>query len=65
MADKLYEYQGFVGRLHEIRDNLRDRFNTCKENHPDGFLKSCKDKLFSTERQGGRKEDEDYSHIYR
>lgn len=65
MAEKLYEYQGIVGRLHEIRDNLRDSLNTCRENHPDGFLKYYKDKIFSRQSQGDSKEFKDYSHIYR
>lgn len=65
MAEKLYEYQGFIGRFHEFRDNLRDSFTACKEKHPDGFFKYFKDKMFSREPQSDVKEFEDYSHIYR
>lgn len=68
MAEKLYEYQGCIGRLHVLRDNLRERWNTWKESHPDGLVKSLKEKICSQEGQGDGKNTElceDYSHIYR
>lgn len=68
MAEKLYEYEGCIGRLHAFRDNLKERINTWKESHPDGVLKGVKDTILS---RNGQKNDpnsvvyEDYSHIYR
>lgn len=68
MAEKLYEYQGCIGRLHVLRDNLKERLNTWKENHPDGLFKSLKEKVLPGKGLSDGQDGvvyEDYSHIYR
>lgn len=68
MAEKLHEYQGFVGRLHGLRDNLKEKLNAWKESHPEGLLKSWKDKFGAPEGPSdveGGAVCEDFSHIYR
>ncbi|KAF5300445.1 hypothetical protein FQA39_LY02244 [Lamprigera yunnana] len=68
MAEKLYEYQGFLGRLHAIRDSIRERFRIWKEQHPNGFLssiKNCVFNVFSTKQTVIADEVDEYSHLYR
>ena len=35
MVDKLQEYEGTVGRLHRIRDNIKENVSAWRENHGD------------------------------
>ena len=35
MVDKLNEYEGTVGRLHRLRDNVKENISAWKENHAD------------------------------
>lgn len=35
MVDKLHEYEGTIGRLHKIRDNVKSNYSDWKENHAD------------------------------
>ncbi|XP_034475477.1 proton-associated sugar transporter A [Drosophila innubila] len=61
--EKLHEYQGLTGRLHQWRDNIREKFSTNQENST-SFLEKVK----STARdqlKGNASANADYSHIYR
>lgn len=64
--EKLHEYQGVSGRLHEWRDNFRAKIATWRENHEGENLvdltKSYATKAASGSGQGNKG---DYSHIYR
>lgn len=58
--DKLHSYQGFSGRLHEWRDDLKAKFSSWREDREG-------DNLTKQLGQGGKgsAEEADYSHIYR
>ncbi|CAH1281697.1 unnamed protein product [Diabrotica balteata] len=64
MAEKLYEYQGFSGRIHTIRDNLREKYSAWKENDDRNLVKWLTDKCFCTNNTDGADYPE-FSHIYR
>lgn len=61
--EKLHEYQGLTGRLHQWRDNIREKYSTNQENST-SFLErvksTAKDQL-----KGNASANADYSHIYR
>ncbi|XP_064212373.1 proton-associated sugar transporter A isoform X1 [Tribolium castaneum] len=56
-TEKLHEYEGFVGRLHTLRDHVKDRWNTWKDENPGVFQRH--------EKTPPGVVYEDYSHIYR
>ncbi|XP_012526634.1 proton-associated sugar transporter A [Monomorium pharaonis] len=67
MVDKLHEYEGFMGRIHGVRDTIRERWNVWKEwknsLNLDQGLEGLKQHL-----RGPPKLErtlDDYSHIYR
>lgn len=65
--EKLHEYQGVSGRLHEIRDDLRSKLSSWRETH-DGdnivdLTKNYARKISTGRRESGK--DNDFSHIYR
>lgn len=60
--EKLHSYQGFSGRLHEWRDDIKAKFARFREDHEGENLVDFARKAAS---QGGQGEKEDYSHIYR
>ncbi|CAG9818040.1 unnamed protein product [Phaedon cochleariae] len=62
MAEKLYEYQGCIGRLHQVRDDVREKYHSWKESHPGGFSGWLKEHIFER-KQSDR--NQDFSHIYR
>lgn len=61
-TEKLYEYEGFLGRLHSLRNDFKERWNIWKEKNPGTFSEILKRKCFS---QSGDDIHEEYSHIYR
>jgi zona occludens toxin (predicted ATPase) len=65
--EKLHNYQGFQGRFHEWRDDLKAKFANWREDHEGESLvdlaNSSVRKAASNEPGGVVKED--YSHIYR
>ncbi|KAF5302438.1 hypothetical protein FQR65_LT08527 [Abscondita terminalis] len=68
MVEKLYEYEGLLGRLHGMRDSLRERFQKWKEDNPNGFLsslRSCIFNLFSRDQTEVGDVAYKYSHLYR
>ena len=65
--EKLLEYQGVSGRLHEIRDDLRSKLSSWRETH-DGDNIVDLTKNYARNISTGRCEngkDNDFSHIYR
>lgn len=69
MGEKLYEYTGFIGRLHDLRNQFSEKYQKWKEQHPNGISGSIKG-LFSgkDERRGSDELNngaDAYGHIYR
>ncbi|EDW81615.2 uncharacterized protein Dwil_GK10931 [Drosophila willistoni] len=62
--EKLHEYQGFTGRLHQVRDNIRDKYNNYKEQNPTNFVETAKNAALD-QLKGNASANKDYSHIYR
>ena len=59
--DKLHSYQGFSGRFHEWRDDLKAKFANWREDHEgESLVDLAKNTSRKSETGGG-----DYSHIYR
>ncbi|XP_069687026.1 membrane-associated transporter protein [Periplaneta americana] len=76
MVDKLHDYQGFVGRLHTWRENMRMRWCAWKEDHRQystdhggtfsiGFFRKKPPEQEPEPESPVRDELENYSHIYR
>uniref|UniRef100_A0A146LVX5 Membrane-associated transporter protein n=1 Tax=Lygus hesperus TaxID=30085 RepID=A0A146LVX5_LYGHE len=63
--EKLQEYQGFTGRLHGIRDNIKEKYQAWKENR--SFQLNLLHKPPQPPTQEGPPSDskEDYSHVFR
>jgi solute carrier family 45 protein 1/2/4 len=65
--EKLHSYQGFSGRVHEIRDNFKAKISSWRENHEgDNIVDLSKDyarKISTGKSDGGGRDD--FSHIYR
>lgn len=62
--EKLHEYQGFSGRFHEWRDNIKERFTSFREQHPENLVDLAKNTA-GDQLKGNASVDQDYSHIYR
>lgn len=63
-TEKLHQYEGFLGQLHTIRDNFKNKWNTWKEENPGGLPGILKNK-FELSHEKSSVVYEDYSHIYR
>lgn len=63
--DKLHSYQGFSGRLHEWRDNIKTKFASWREDHEGESLVDLTKSVTRNASGGGSGDKEDYSHIYR
>lgn len=59
--DKLHSYVGWIGRIHEFRDQIRERYNQAKEENPESAIGLIK-RLIQGDKENG---DVDYSHIHR
>ncbi|XP_055908140.1 proton-associated sugar transporter A [Eupeodes corollae] len=64
MVEKLHEYQGWSGRLHEWRDGIRERFSSFREQHPESLVEMAKTAA-SDQMKGNTAVGDDFSHIYR
>lgn len=62
--EKLHSYQGFSGRFHEWRDDLKAKYANWREDHEGENLVDLTKSLARNSAQGGD-DKEDYSHIYR
>lgn len=76
MVDKLHEYQGFSGRLHEMRDNVKSQYTSWREeNQQQNLLQLLISKVTPSPGRGldpdekanglSNSSNNDYSHIYR
>ncbi|KAK4881231.1 hypothetical protein RN001_004550 [Aquatica leii] len=68
MVEKLNEYEGFLGRLHGVRDSFKERTQKWKEDHPNGVLSSVRSwifNLFSQEQKEVGDVTDEYSHLYK
>ncbi|KAF2890817.1 hypothetical protein ILUMI_15356, partial [Ignelater luminosus] len=68
MVEKLYEYEGFLGRFHGLRDSYREKWTSWREEHPGGFIQIIRGyfyNLLSSKSDIPSSEIEDYTHIYR
>lgn len=66
MSEKLYQYQGYVGRLHELRNIIPEKYMLWKENKSQtilGFIRKQITKVKCEQNTNGNVED--FSHIYR
>lgn len=61
--EKLHEYQGWQGRLHQWRDGVREKISQWREQHPDSMVQSIKTIIADKVRSDA--DPNDYSHIYR
>ncbi|XP_023703460.1 proton-associated sugar transporter A isoform X2 [Cryptotermes secundus] len=76
MVDKLHHYQGFLGRLHTLREGIRAQWSSWREENSDGeglsngfplsFLGRKQAHRKASQRSSSQdREATDYSHIYR
>ncbi|XP_062124569.1 LOW QUALITY PROTEIN: proton-associated sugar transporter A [Drosophila sulfurigaster albostrigata] len=59
--EKLHEYQGITGRIHQWRDNIKESYG---KNNSASFLEKSK-KSIGDQLKGNASANADYSHIYR
>lgn len=61
--EKLHSYQGWGGRIHEWRDDIKVRYENWRETHPETLIELVK----KTARQQATEnsDPDDFSHIYR
>lgn len=67
MVDKLHEYEGFAGRVHDVRDKFKEKWETWKE-WKNGIPMDQGIKGFLNHLRGPPKLERslnDYAHIYR
>lgn len=62
--EKLHEYQGFTGRLHQWRDNIKESFSNFRDQNPSNIVELAKTTA-TDQLKGNANADQDYSHIYR
>lgn len=60
--EKLHEYQGLTGRLHQLRDNIKEKYSN--QENPSNFLTKVKTTALD-QLKGNASANVDYSHIYR
>lgn len=67
MVDKLHSYQGTVGQLHTIRDNVKSNFENWKENRSNFDTKRIVDKVLRKEpaETEDKREQFAFAHLYR
>jgi len=67
MVDKLHEYEGLMGRIHDVRDTIKERWSVWKEWKNGLNLNQGLDGLKHHLRGPPKLERtlDDYSHIYR
>jgi solute carrier family 45, member 1/2/4 len=70
MEEKLHDYQGWGGRLHEVRDNVKNKYSTWREANPESGVELLKKKARELTVPANERTDlagatGDYSHLYR
>ena len=64
--DKLHSYQGWGGRFHEWRDNIRSNYSNWKEEHEgEGLVDLTKNYVSKISVNNPTTDGNDYSHVYR
>ncbi|KAG5666200.1 hypothetical protein PVAND_017617 [Polypedilum vanderplanki] len=64
--EKLHSYQGWSGRVHEIRDNVKAKISSWRENHEgDNIVDLSKDYARKISKGQSETGKDDFSHIYR
>lgn len=64
--EKLHSYQGFAGRFHEWRDDLKAKFANWREDHEgENLVDLTKNLARNAAGNAAQGDKEDYSHIYR
>lgn len=61
--EKLHEYQGWQGRIHQWRDEFREKISNWREQHPGTILESIKSSLANTVRSD--RDPNDFAYLYR
>lgn len=64
MEEKLHDYQGFAGRLHQWRDNIKEHISNYRDQNPSNIVELAKSTAVD-QLKGNASADQDYSHIYR
>lgn len=64
MEEKLHDYQGIAGRLHQWRDNIKEHISNFREQNPSNIVELAKTTAVD-QLKGNASADQDYSHIYR
>ncbi|XP_043069981.1 membrane-associated transporter protein [Drosophila bipectinata] len=62
--EKLHEYQGIAGRLHQWRDSFKETYNKFNEDYLNNFTEQIRSTV-SSQLKGNAKAGSDFSHIYR
>lgn len=66
MVDKLHEYEGLLGRLHQYRDEIKERWQNRKSEGNFNIFKIIKNVLYGTPTSTQQESvQEDFSHVYR
>lgn len=60
--DKLHSYQGWIGRFHEWREILRERYSSWRQENPQTIIELLQKQVHG---EPSESYDADYSHIYR
>lgn len=61
--EKLHSYQGWGGRFHEWRDDIRVRYANWREENPETVIELVK--KVAIERATAGSDPDDFSHIYK
>lgn len=62
--EKLHEYQGLTGRLHQWRDNVKEKYTSINNQGFTNIFEKAKTTA-SDQLKGNASANVDYSHIYR
>lgn len=60
--EKLYAYQGWIGRIHEWRESLRERYHNWRQENPETVIELLQNQVYGEPTEHS---DADYSHVYR
>lgn len=64
--EKLHSYQGWSGRIHEIRDDIKAKISGWRESHEgENIVDLTKNYARKVATGHGDKRSDDFSHIYR
>ncbi|EDW13910.2 proton-associated sugar transporter A [Drosophila mojavensis] len=62
--EKLHEYQGITGRLHQWRDNIKEKYSSINQENSTNIFEKAKNTALD-QLKGNASANADYSHIYR